>query len=214
MECHPGYAVVLDEEGRFLKTANLNYFVGETVTDIIPMKEQRGTSKAFELGKRIRIYFAMAACLCLIFFGAWQLLLVPAGTLRIQINPDILMTINRAGFVMDLVGLNAEGEELAFGYQYSFKKASEAAEELIDKAFAEYHIDEDTKIYITAESDDDDWEDETEWNIGSLLASKGIAFAVGPYEEESLTVPFSPDSENDDNDDDDDEPDDPYDDDD
>ena len=25
MECHPAYAVVLDEEGRFLKVSNLNY---------------------------------------------------------------------------------------------------------------------------------------------------------------------------------------------
>ena len=31
MEVHPAYAVVLDEEGRFLKTANLHYQVGDTV---------------------------------------------------------------------------------------------------------------------------------------------------------------------------------------
>ena len=29
MEVHPAYAVVLDEEGRFLKAANLRYQVGE-----------------------------------------------------------------------------------------------------------------------------------------------------------------------------------------
>ena len=31
METHPAYAVVLDEEGRFLKAANLRYQVGDTV---------------------------------------------------------------------------------------------------------------------------------------------------------------------------------------
>lgn len=35
MECHRGYAVVLDEEGRFLKAANLNYTVGQELTEII-----------------------------------------------------------------------------------------------------------------------------------------------------------------------------------
>ena len=38
MECHPGYAVVLDEQGRFFKTANLNYEVGQRVEQIIPMR--------------------------------------------------------------------------------------------------------------------------------------------------------------------------------
>ena len=35
MECHPGYAVVLDGEGRFLKVANLHYTVGQTVTEVV-----------------------------------------------------------------------------------------------------------------------------------------------------------------------------------
>lgn len=38
MECHPGYAVVLDEEGRFLKVANLQYETGQTVTDVVEME--------------------------------------------------------------------------------------------------------------------------------------------------------------------------------
>ena len=37
MECHTGYAVLLDEEGRFWKAANLHYQVGETVEDPVRM---------------------------------------------------------------------------------------------------------------------------------------------------------------------------------
>ena len=37
MECHPGYAVLLDEEGRFLKAANLRYETGQTVYDPVPV---------------------------------------------------------------------------------------------------------------------------------------------------------------------------------
>ena len=35
METHPAYAVVLYERGRFLKTANLHYQVGQTVQDVV-----------------------------------------------------------------------------------------------------------------------------------------------------------------------------------
>ena len=35
METHPAYAVLLDEEGRFLKAANLNYQVGDTVQNVV-----------------------------------------------------------------------------------------------------------------------------------------------------------------------------------
>ena len=35
MECHIGYAVVLDEDGRFLKVANRNYQVGIIIRRIV-----------------------------------------------------------------------------------------------------------------------------------------------------------------------------------
>ena len=41
METHPAYAVVLDEEGRFLKAANLRYQVGDTVQDIVEFRQPK-----------------------------------------------------------------------------------------------------------------------------------------------------------------------------
>ena len=41
MEVHPAYAVVLDEEGRFLKAANLRYQVGDTVQHIVELHRPR-----------------------------------------------------------------------------------------------------------------------------------------------------------------------------
>ena len=40
MECHSSYAILLDEEGRFLKAANLHYQVGQRVYDPVLMKEK------------------------------------------------------------------------------------------------------------------------------------------------------------------------------
>ena len=41
MECHSSYAILLDEEGRFLKAANLHYEVGQTVYDPVLMRDKR-----------------------------------------------------------------------------------------------------------------------------------------------------------------------------
>ena len=41
MEVHPAYAVVLDEEGRFFKAANLRDHVGDTVRDIVELRRPK-----------------------------------------------------------------------------------------------------------------------------------------------------------------------------
>ena len=72
MECHPGYAVLLDEEGRFLKAANLRYEIGQTVYDPVLMKDtpekQRHTIRWISSG-----IAAIAACFLLLFgFSYYQ----------------------------------------------------------------------------------------------------------------------------------------------
>ena len=70
METHPAYAVVLDEEGRFLKAANLRYQVGDTVQDIVELRQPR--SRAPAAWKPLSGLAGLAACLCLVFFGWYQ----------------------------------------------------------------------------------------------------------------------------------------------
>ena len=62
LECHPGYAVVLDEEGHFLKVANRQYEVGQMVTDVVQMQ----VPPKKKAKKWIYSLAAMAACLALI----------------------------------------------------------------------------------------------------------------------------------------------------
>ncbi len=83
MEVHPAYAVVLDEEGRFLKAANLRYQVGDTVRDIVELR--RPKEKRPALWKPLSGVAGLAACLCLVFFGYYQPNFVP---LRRPAHPD------------------------------------------------------------------------------------------------------------------------------
>ena len=107
MEVHPAYAVVLDEEGRFLKAANLHYQVGDTVRDIVELRLPREKRPA--LWKPLSGVAGLAACLCIVFFGYYQPNFVPYGALRIQINPDVELTLSRTDRVLELEGLNADG---------------------------------------------------------------------------------------------------------
>ena len=55
MECHTAYAILMDEDSRFVKAANLNYEVGQTVENPVLMEsfKQTKTAKLITI-KRIR----------------------------------------------------------------------------------------------------------------------------------------------------------------
>ena len=67
MECHPGYAVLLDEEGRFLKAANLRYEVGQTVYNPVLVNEPQ--KKSSHIVRWMSSGIAAAAACFLLFFG-------------------------------------------------------------------------------------------------------------------------------------------------
>ena len=71
LETHPAYAVLLDEEGRFLKAANLHYTVGDRVTEIVELQPVPN-GNAGRWKKSLASLSALAACLCLVFFGYYQ----------------------------------------------------------------------------------------------------------------------------------------------
>ena len=134
MECHPGYAVLLDEDGRFLKAANLRYEVGQTVYDPVLMKEtaerQRHTMRWISSG-----IAAIAACF-LLFFGIhyYQKYLQPYSSIYLTINPTVQMDLNRQGTVVRLTGINEDGKALLEGYDSKGKDKVTVADELIDRA--------------------------------------------------------------------------------
>ena len=134
MECHPGYAVLLDEEGRFLKAANLRYEVGQTVYNPVLVNEPQKKSSHIVRWMSSGIA-AAAACFLLSFgFGYYQNYIQPYSSIYLTINPEIKMDLNRQGTVVKLTGTNEDGKELLEGYHGRGKDKVTAAEELIDRA--------------------------------------------------------------------------------
>ena len=206
METHPAYAVVLDEEGRFLKAANLHYQVGDTVQTIVELRQAKPRSPA--LWKPLSGLAAAAACLCLVFFGYYQPNYTAYGTLRIQINPDVEMTVSRTDRVLDLEGLNADGEDLIEGYDYRGKDRETAAGELVERAIDMGYLSDGDTISVTVRSDDADWQAREEAQVQAQLEERyGAAIVIqlggaadqtqpagSPEEPAEVVVPVTPQS--------------------
>lgn len=137
MECHPGYAILLDEEGRFLKAANLRYEVGQTVCDPVLMRDGGTRPRKSPVRWVWRAVAAVAAC-CLLFFGVSSYLAyrTPYTAIYLTINPQVRMDLNREGLVVELEGLNADGTRLLEGYDCGGKDSVTVTGELVERAIA------------------------------------------------------------------------------
>ena len=197
METHPAYAVLLDEEGRFLKAANLRYQVGDTVQDIVELQPPKAKSPA--VWKPLSGLAGLAACVCLVFFGYYQPNYTAYGTLRIQINPDVEMTVSRTDRVLGLDGLNEDGEALIAGYAYQGKDRETAAGELVERAIDMGYLSDGETVSITVTSADADWQAREEQEAREDLEERygqTIVIQIGPLEEEppatEIVIPVTP----------------------
>lgn len=159
MECSLGYAVVLDNEGRFKRIPNLGYEVGQeldyveelSMTEKLSMIERSPSNRS-----RVKRWIAVAACFCILLLGGtlWR---APAGTVRIKINPDVRMTVNRFDRVVKLEGINEDGKKLIQGYNAYGKDAKTVSDTLADKAVEMGYLKAGGHISVTADSKRDKW---------------------------------------------------------
>ncbi len=163
MECHISYAVVLDSRGRFQKVANLGYQVGQELSTVVVMEEPKRAAL------RWQPLAALAACLCIAFTGVWQLMLLSMGTVLVQINPQIRLSINRMERVISAEALNADGAKVLFDYHPFGKTVEQVAGELGDRAAAMGYLTEGGEVRLTVDSKNAAWRTETERRLEAVV---------------------------------------------
>lgn len=163
MECHDSYAVVLDSRGRFLKVANLHYTVGQELMTVVPMEEPRREVI------RWRPVLSMAACLCIVCVGLWQMVLMTMGTVLIQINPQVRLSVNRMERVITAEAVNADGAKLLFDYHPFGKTVEQVTEELTDRAAQMGYLTDGGEVHLTVDSQDAQWKTETENRLKAVI---------------------------------------------
>ena len=158
MECGLSYAVVMDQDGRILKVPNLGYTVGQSLDDVVLLPERPAKAT---IHKRIARWGTIAACLCLLLLGSW-VWQSPIGTVRMQINPDVQLSVNRFDRVVALEGLNEDGVALIDGYRAYGKGMKTVSDELADRAVELGYLADGGKITLTVDSEKDGWKTATE----------------------------------------------------
>lgn len=181
METHPAYAVVLDERGRFLRAANLHYEVGETVDQVVEL--QLPPARRFRAWWLVGLVVVLLG-LGVLFFGFIRLQWMVYGTVRLQINPDVQLSVNREDDVVKLEGLNQDGEALIEGYDFRGEECDDVVEDLVKRALRMGYLETGGTVSLSASGGSSHWRDEMEKDLretildefkGSVQVSAGDA---------------------------------------
>ena len=154
MECHKSYAILLDEEGRFCTAANLRYQTGQTVTEIVEMKEVPAAAGKGQGRKWAAALATVAACLALAVFSVFQFDQLPYASVYMTINPQVRIDVNRHDVVVGLEGLNEDGEMLIDGYEYQKKELDPVVDELVDRAIEMGYLSSGASITLELDAED------------------------------------------------------------
>lgn len=168
MECHFSYAVVLDEEGRFLKVANMHYEVGQTLIEVIELIEPPAPTVPLKR-KSGHIYslITAAACLVLAFTIMFQLGQRPHASIYFSVNPEVRIDVDRKNMVVKTEGLNEEGKVLLQGRSYRGKPVEQVMNELVSSTIEEQYLQYGGRVHLLLESEDEQWmvEQASFWRI-------------------------------------------------
>ena len=201
--------------GVFFKAANMNYEVGQTVDTIMEIVEpvaafseadcqsdpvydtvfeeavevQPATRRASRLSRWLKPALPAAAALCLLLSGGHYFIMSPYGTVRLSINPEVELSVNRLDYVLLLSGINRDGEDLIRGYDYKRKKVEKAAADLAERAIDMDYLAPGGTIYVGVSSAHEDWADEMKknltWELDDRLGSDIHISATPKPEKES-----------------------------
>ena len=173
MECHQSYAVVLDHRGRFRKVANLGYQVGQEISDVVELREPKSPGII-----RWKPLLTAAACLCILLTGVWQTALLSMGTVLIQINPQIRLSVNRMERVISAEAVNADGAKVLFDYHAFGKTVEQVAQELSDRAADMGYLHDDGQVHLTVDSRDEKWKTATESRLETVAVKEAQRVTV------------------------------------
>ena len=165
MECHPAYAVVLDEQGRFVRVPNLGYEVGQRLDDVVLFEAEVlpfGQRKPRRTRRGLVAALAAAACLCALAIGGFVVWQTPIGTVHISINPEVGIDVNHFDRVVGVEGENDDGVELIEGFSYYGRTIDEVSDDLAQRARDQGYLVPGGIIRVAVESDDEEWRIATE----------------------------------------------------
>lgn len=156
MEKANSYAVLLDEDGRFVKSANLGYEIGDTVINPILMFDtplEKINERSRVTRRFITTFVAIAALVMLVFgINRYQQSVTPYSSIYLAINPEVEMILNKSGDVVQLTGLNEDGQTLIKNYKQNSKDKLIVAKDMVDRAIEMGYLVEGGRVSIAIDT--------------------------------------------------------------
>ena len=193
VETHPGFCVALSEDGRYVKCANLRYSVGEKVEDVVELRAPEAGAGRRRALKIVTPFAALAACLCVAFFGWYQPNCAAYGALRLSINPDVELTLSRSERVLEAEGLNPDGAALLESVELEGLDAEAAADALVAGSIEGGWLREGGAVTVSVTGGSGEWRAETERELLDGLDERYGSFAlIRTPDDPVITIPVPP----------------------
>lgn len=193
IETHLSYAIVLNSQGDFLKVANFNYEEGQTVDEVLIMNEPEKKKTILSFNSFMPL-MAAAASFLIIALATWQMLFVSVGAIGIDINPSVVMEVNRLDRVSSLRGLNEDGLRLVEGVSFWGKPYDELSGTLTEKAMELDMLSEGSQVRVHLLKGSDGWSHEA-FNKISQRITETITIEIDILRDDEIApieIPITP----------------------
>lgn len=141
MQCCKGYAVLMDEESKFVFAANKGYEVGETVVNPVIMTNDRDDNR--NITAVIKVIAAAAACVAIITgmgYSYYAQNLKTYSVVTITSDSAISMELNKTGKVIRLTSDTDYGKEIIEKTDVKGMDKLTAANEILQTEISDGHI--------------------------------------------------------------------------
>lgn len=122
------------------------------------LKQKAWESVQQKRKKRRPYYGRLVPAFCLLLlclgFGTWRLYAAPVAHITIDINPSVELQINRWDKVVDVKGLNPDGEALAQSLSVRFWDYPQAVEEILQTPLVEEAVAQGETLAVGVMGDD------------------------------------------------------------
>lgn len=164
MEVHTSYCIVMDEAGRFIKAANMNFEIGQTIERIEALVRPRPKRK--NITRVITITSSIAACLVIALAFSLTLFtppssLTPYAAVYLSINPEVRLDVTKDGQVSGATGLNEDAKTLLNGYDASEKELKVVTSELMKRSVELGFLSDGGSVTVSIDAPDEAWFEST-----------------------------------------------------
>ncbi|MBR4626328.1 MAG: hypothetical protein IKO47_01240 [Ruminococcus sp.] len=189
MECHKGYAVLMDEDSAFVKAANLNYEVGQTVTTPVLMESEEGRSR--RKNRIIMSVAAAAACLTIICGTGYHYYSVnykTHSTVIISSNAGVKLYLNKKDKVIKIESMTPEGEAVLSDYSGKGKDKNDAVSDIVGISKSKGYIADGDTVSVYIPDTDSSFSNEIKQDLAVMHLNADVQ-PIEKYNGEQKPVP-------------------------